>query len=146
MNPTSLPDPAPVRWIAPRAPERAAWSMPALGIAMGRGLAMRCPACGEAKLFQGYLTVTPVCPHCGAPLGLARADDAPPYFTIFIVAHVIVGAMLMLEQAYAPPLWVHAVIWLPLTLIMALLLLRPIKGATVALMLKLGMFKTGDEE
>ncbi len=106
---------------------------------------MRCPACGKTHLFRGYLTVTPTCANCGAPLGLARADDAPPYFTIFVVGHIIVGGMLVLEKTESPPLWVHAAIWLPLTLALALLLLRPIKGATVGLMLKLGMFKSGDE-
>ena len=140
------PTPAPTRWLASSAPALTGWTMPGLGVAIGRGLTMRCPACGNFKLFQGYLTVTPVCPGCGAPLGLARADDAPPYFTILIVGHVIVGAMLIVEKAYEPPLWVHAAIWLPLTLVMALALLRPIKGATVGLMLKLGMFKSGDEE
>jgi len=107
---------------------------------------MRCPACGKTKLFSGYLKVNPVCSNCGAPLGLARADDAPPYFTIFIVGHFIVGAMWSVERAYQPPLWVHAAIWLPLTLALTLLLLRPIKGATVGLMLKLGMLKSGDDE
>jgi uncharacterized protein (DUF983 family) len=106
---------------------------------------MLCPACGQTKLFQGYLTVTPVCANCGAPLGLARADDAPPYFTIVAVGHIIIPSMLIVERAYEPPLWLHAAIWLPLTLVLALLFLRPIKGATVALMLKLGMFKTDDE-
>ncbi len=106
---------------------------------------MRCPSCGQAKLFQGYLKVTPVCQVCEAPLGLARADDAPPYFTIVAVGHVIIPGMLVVEKAYQPPLWVHAAIWLPLTLIMALALLRPIKGATVGLMLKLGLMKSDDE-
>ncbi len=136
----------PARWPADRATHLEAWPLPSLAVALGRGLAMHCPACGQTRLFQGYLTVTPVCAHCGAPLGLARADDAPPYFTIFIVGHIIVGGMLILERTVTPPLWVHAVIWLPLTLALALLLLRPIKGATVGLMLKLGMFKSGDDE
>ena len=38
-----------------------------------------------------------------------------------------------------------AAIWLPLTIVMSLALLRPIKGATVGLMLKLGMLKTADD-
>jgi uncharacterized protein (DUF983 family) len=107
---------------------------------------MRCPACGQTRLFRGYLKVEPVCANCGAPLGLARADDAPPYFTIVIVGHVIVAGMWSLERAYEPPLWVHAVIWLPLTLALSLLLLRPIKGATVGLMLRLGMLKSSADE
>jgi uncharacterized protein (DUF983 family) len=115
-----------------------------LGVA--RGFRCRCPACGQTRLFQGYLTVTPECAHCGAPLGLARADDAPPYFTILVVGHLLVPSMFMLEQVWQPSLWVDAAIWLPTALALTLLLLRPIKGATVGLMLTLGMLKSGLDE
>ena len=119
--------------------------MPSLATALRRGAQMRCPACGEAKLFQGYLTVTPQCPVCDAPLGQARADDAPPYFTIVAVGHIVVPAMLLVETAYHPALWIHSAIWLPLTLGLSLALLRPIKGATVGLMLTLGMLKSDSD-
>jgi uncharacterized protein (DUF983 family) len=130
------------RWQPDRTPELPQWPQPPTSIAMLRGACNRCPACGETRLFQGYLTVTPQCAHCGAPLGLARADDAPPYFTILIVAHLIVPPMYFVERAWEPPLWLHAAIWLPLALALSLGLLRPIKGATVGLMLKLGLLKT----
>lgn len=146
MKAAPLTDKAPSRWLPNRVVGAVAWPVPPLATALGRGLCMRCPACGQTPLFQGYLTVTPVCSNCGAPLGLARADDAPPYFTIVIVGHVVVGGMWSLERAYMPPLWVHAAIWIPLTIVMSLVLLRPIKGATVGLMLKLGILKTGSDE
>ncbi len=121
------------------------WPLPPLGVALGRGLMGRCPACGQTKLFRGYLRVVDTCSNCGAPLGSARADDAPPYFTIFAVGHIIIPGMFMVERAYRPPLWVHAAIWLPLTVILSLAFLRPIKGATVGLMLKLGLMKSPEE-
>ncbi len=135
----------PVRWRPDRDKKLPPWPVPPLSTALIRGAQCVCPACGKTKLFAGYLTVTPICTNCGAPLGSFRADDAPPYFTIFIVGHIVVIGMLMVEHAYRPPLWVHAVLWIPLTIILALLLLRPIKGATVGLMLKLGMMKPADE-
>jgi uncharacterized protein (DUF983 family) len=117
-----------------------------MAIAIGRGLVGRCPICGRTKIFRGFLKVVDSCAYCGAKLGLVRADDAPPYFTIFIVGHIVLTSMLILERTESPPLWVHEVIWLPVTLILALVLLRPVKGATVGLMLKLGMMKTGTDE
>jgi uncharacterized protein (DUF983 family) len=135
---------APVVWQASRTESLA--SLPPMHVAIGRGLMGRCPNCGKTHLFRGYLSVVPECAACGAPLGLARADDAPPYFTILIVGHLILGGMLALEKAASPPAWVHAVIWLPLTAILSLALLRPIKGATVGLMLKLRMLKTDTDE
>ncbi|MDQ0317113.1 DUF983 domain-containing protein [Amorphus orientalis] len=100
--------------------------------AMLRGAKCRCPACGVGSMFQGYLTVRDHCPSCGEELFHHRADDAPPYFTIVIVGHVIVSLVLSVEVAFQPPMWAHALLWGPLTLISCLALLRPIKGALVA--------------
>jgi uncharacterized protein (DUF983 family) len=147
MKAAFSPEAAPARWVPGRAIARSLpWPLPSMGTALARGFANRCPACGKTHLFVGYLRVTPECSACGAPLGLVRADDAPPYFTIVVVGHVIVPAMLYVEKTYEPPLWVHAAIWLPLTLAMSLLILRPIKGATVGLMLKLGLLKSETDE
>lgn len=137
---------SPVLWQPARLASDSAAALPPLGTALLRGLAMHCPCCGQTRLFQGYLTVTPVCRVCEAPLGQARADDAPPYFTIVAVGHIIVPAMLIVEKAYQPALWIHAALWLPLTLGLSLAFLRPIKGATVGLMMKLGMMKSGGDE
>ncbi len=98
-----------------------------------RGARLSCPACGKGAMFRRYLKVADNCPDCGEALHHHRADDAPPYFTIVIVGHVVVGLMLAVEMAYRPPLWLHAAIWLPLTVLLALLLLPPIKGALVGL-------------
>ncbi|MCC2101252.1 MAG: DUF983 domain-containing protein, partial [Hyphomicrobiales bacterium] len=40
---------------------------------------------------------------------------------------------LWLEVSYEPPMWVYFVIFLPLTLIVCLGMLRPLKGVLVAL-------------
>ena len=135
----------PLRWQPDRSPKLPPWPVPPLGTALLRGLRGLCPACGQTHIFQGYLRVVPQCVVCSAPLGEVRADDAPPYFTIFIVAHIVVGLMFSLERAYSPPYWLQALIWVPVTIILSMLLLRPIKGATVGLMLKLGMMKPADE-
>ena len=140
-----MPDSLPVRWVPDRSPAQPAWPVPSLALALRRGFAGSCPACGRSHLFNGYLRVVTACANCAAPLGLARADDAPPYFTILIVGHLIVPAMLVWERASAPPIWLQTAVWVPLTLALTLALLRPIKGATVGLMLKLGLMKSDDE-
>ena len=104
-----------------------------------RGLALRCPACGTGALFQRYLKVADTCTHCGEPLHHHRADDAPPYFTILIVGHIVVAGVLALEQGWAPPAWVHLLIWFPMTIIMSLLALPRIKVALVGLQWALRM-------
>jgi uncharacterized protein (DUF983 family) len=94
---------------------------------------LKCPACGVGAMFRRYLKVADACPHCGEELHHHRADDAPPYFTIVIVGHIVVGLVLAVEMAYRPALWVHAALWLPLTVILTLLVLPLVKGALVAL-------------
>ncbi|MEG6509752.1 DUF983 domain-containing protein [Methyloligella sp. 2.7D] len=101
--------------------------------ALRRGGLMRCPACGKGSIFGKYLKVNDHCPSCSEALHHHRADDAPPYFTIVIVGHVIVSLVLAVEMAYHPPLWVHSALWIPLTVLMALCILPPIKGALVGL-------------
>jgi uncharacterized protein (DUF983 family) len=104
-----------------------------------RGARLKCPACGRGAIIWRYLKVADRCPRCGEELHHHRADDAPPYFTIVIVGHVVVSLVLAVEIAYHPPLWVHAALWLPLTVALALLLLPPVKGALVGLQWALRM-------
>ena len=132
-------------WQPDRTPVLPAWPIPPLATAMWRGARGLCPACGKTHAFAGYLKVVPVCTNCTAPLGEYRADDAPPYFTIFIVGHLLAPIIFAVETTYHPALWLQAAIWLPVCLIACLALLRPVKGATLGLMVKLGMVKTDEE-
>jgi uncharacterized protein (DUF983 family) len=113
--------------------------------AMRRGAAGHCPACGAGRLFATWLGVVTECSQCGAPLGRIAADDAPPYFTVFIVAHVVIGLQIALERFHPLSVATEMMIFLPATLLMVLALIRPVKGATVGMMLKLGFMKTDDE-
>ena len=92
----------PIRWQPDRSEPKPAWPMPSLMMAMGRGLMGRCPSCGIGRVFDGFLRVVQECEHCHAPLGLARADDAPPYFTILIVGHIVIPAMLIMQKMDDP--------------------------------------------
>jgi uncharacterized protein (DUF983 family) len=134
---------ATVHWPAAE-PVPQATDLPPIFTMLKRGLRGRCPVCGKGKIFNGFLSVVDRCSECGTELGRIRADDAPPYFTIVIVGHVVILLMLWLERAETPPLWVHSAIFLPLTVGLALALIRPIKGATIGAMLKLGLITPSD--
>ncbi len=138
-----MPDHATTRWQPDRTPPPPPWPVPPAITALARGARNRCPACGRTRLFRGFLRVEAACPSCGAPLGEFRADDAPPYFTILIVGHVVVPPMFLMDRAGAS-LWLEAAIFLPATALLALALLRPVKGATVGLMLKLNILKPAE--
>ena len=100
-----------------------------------RGWRGRCPRCGTGSLFSSFLKMQSNCPSCGLALEPFRADDAPAYFTILAVGHVVVPMVLAFEKyGDQPPLWAHALLWLPLSVALALLLLPRIKGAVIALL------------
>jgi uncharacterized protein (DUF983 family) len=102
-----------------------------IGGAMLRGAKGYCPACGVGRLYYRFLKVAEQCPSCGTELHHHRADDAPPYFTMFIVGHIVVGGLLVVEKKFAPDTLTQLLIWLPLTCILSLALLPVIKGALI---------------
>jgi uncharacterized protein (DUF983 family) len=123
---SDMSDPATVLPVDPLAPRK-------VFDAMLRGARQHCPSCGEGPLYRNYLKVADACSSCRAELHHHRADDAPAYFTITIVGHIVIAGVLILERLYAPETWVHMVLWLPLTLLLSLALLPVIKGALVGL-------------
>jgi uncharacterized protein (DUF983 family) len=96
------------------------------------GLAGRCPNCGEGHLFEGFLTVTPRCEACGYDLAKGDSGDGPAVFVIMIAGFLVAFAALFTEFTIHPPIWVHLVVWLPLTVVVCVGMLRPMKGLMLA--------------
>ena len=107
--------------------------------AIWKGMRAQCPQCGAKTLFSKYLKVSDTCGSCGLDLSGHEADDAPPYFTIFIVGHIIVPVALVVEKFYMPPLYVHALIFCVLAVAVSLLSLPIVKGGVVGLQWALRM-------
>lgn len=97
------------------------------------GLKGRCPRCGEGRLFSGFLTVGKRCGSCGLDYSFADAGDGPAVFVILLIGFLVVGLALWLEVSYGPPLWLHFLLWIPLTLVLCLTALRLIKGVLITL-------------
>lgn len=115
--------------------------------AIWRGMNGHCPQCNEKTLWRKYLKVQESCTSCGLYLDGHEADDAPPYFTIFIVGHIIVPVALIVERLYTPPLWVHAAVFSVLAVLVSLISLPIVKGGVVGLQwaLRLHGFASEDE-
>jgi len=103
------------------------------GSTVWAGIVGRCPVCGQGRLFKGYLHIAPACNACGLDYSAADAGDGPAVFVILITGVLVVGAALIVEILYAPPYWLHALLWGPLAILLPILLLRPFKGVFVAL-------------
>jgi uncharacterized protein (DUF983 family) len=106
---------------------------------MWRGFRCRCPHCGEGRLFNRYLKPVANCAVCDEDFTHQRADDAPPYFTMVIVGHLVVPVMLAVALTTELSNATHIAIWVPVTLVLSLALLQPIKGALIALQWALRM-------
>ncbi|HAH65785.1 MAG TPA: hypothetical protein DCL72_10005 [Rhizobiales bacterium] len=106
---------------------------PSFGSTLWAGMAGSCPSCHRGKLFDGYLALAPRCNVCGLDYGFAEAGDGPAVFVILVTGFIVVGLALIVEILYAPPYWLHALLWGPLAILLPLVLLRSFKGVLIAL-------------
>jgi uncharacterized protein (DUF983 family) len=113
--------------------------------AMVKGWRNRCPNCGRGTLFQRYLKTFESCNNCSQQLDVHSADDAPPYFVILIIGHVLIALIIPVEIIFQPPMWVHAILWIPVTIAVCLLSLQPVKGAVIGLQWAFSMHGFGDD-
>ncbi|MCO6048550.1 DUF983 domain-containing protein [Mesorhizobium sp. RP14(2022)] len=97
------------------------------------GLRGRCPRCGKGRLFAGFLRLDKQCERCGLDYSFADSGDGPAVFAMLVVGFIVVGLALWAEVNYAPPLWLHFVLWVPLAAILCLGSLRLMKGVLVTL-------------
>jgi len=97
------------------------------------GMLCRCPRCGRAPLFQGFLSVRRACKVCGLDFAFANSGDGPAVFVIFAVSPIVILLAVILEALVHPAPYVHLLVWIPVTIILCLALLRPFKATMIAL-------------
>jgi len=102
----------------------------------------RCPRCGEGSLFDGLLTVGPACPACALDFSAEDAGDGPQVFVIFLLGAIVVALAAIVEIKFAPPVWLHLMLWTPLIIAGALLLQRPLKALLIALQFRHDLLRT----
>lgn len=107
-------------------------------LGLKRGARGRCPNCGKGSLFCAYLKIRPFCDICRHENGRYPADDAPPYFTILIVGHLVVAPLLAFRMIWTLPTGLLLAILLPALAGLILLLLPIVKGAVVGVLWGLG--------
>lgn len=96
------------------------------------GLKGKCPRCGQGKLFAGFLKTSERCKRCNLDFTFIDSGDGPAVFVIFIVGFLAVVGVLMTEVTFMPPIWLNLLIWIPLTVLLCMMFLRPLKGLLIA--------------
>ena len=104
-----------------------------IGQLIGLGLRGQCPRCAHGSIFSAYLTLADACPNCGLKLTGSDVGDGPVVPAMLLIGGLIVGMAAVMELTWQLPLWLHAMLWLPLAIFLVALILPPIKGLTVAL-------------
>ncbi len=110
-----------------------------LATALLRGLGRKCPNCGRASAFRGYVKVVDSCPNCHEPLSRYPADDGPAYVTILLVGHLVVAPALFLKIFYDHPWTVVLPLLLGAIIALTLIVLPFVKGAFLALVWELNV-------
>ena len=97
------------------------------------GLRGLCPRCGARTLFDGWITFADRCRACGLAFSAFNVGDGPAAFLTLVLVAIVTVAAIALELSLSPPLWLHMLIWTPVTLGGVLLSLRLAKGWLLAL-------------
>ncbi|WP_299684351.1 DUF983 domain-containing protein [uncultured Tateyamaria sp.] len=104
----------------------------ALRPAIGRGLRLKCPNCGQGPLLHAYLKVNTRCASCGEDFTPQRADDGPAYLTILLVGHVMGFVLHFVYVNFRPEPLTFALILSSVAVAATLFLLPRMKGLVVA--------------
>jgi uncharacterized protein (DUF983 family) len=91
-----------------------------------------CPACGAKTMFVAPTKFAGHCRSCDLDFDSFNVGDGPAAFLTMGVGALIIMMALLLDTAIRPPFWVHAVIWVPVTVVMVIGALRFVKGALLA--------------
>jgi len=92
-----------------------------------------CPHCGAKTLYRGLASFAPRCTACGMDYGRYNVGDGPAAILTLVVGALIVMLALIVELKFAPPFWVHILLWVPLTTAAVILLLRIAKAGLLYL-------------
>jgi uncharacterized protein (DUF983 family) len=97
------------------------------------GLRGVCPRCGAKTLFAGAIRFADRCGACGLDFSSFNVGDGPAAFLTLILGTIVVILAITVELTLHPPLWLHMLIWIPVTLAGVVASLRLAKGWLLAL-------------
>lgn len=91
-----------------------------------------CPRCGEKTLFAGGLRFADKCGACELDYGTFNVGDGPAAFLTLLIGAAVTALAISVELAFRPPLWLHALMWVPVTTLAVIFGLRVAKAALLA--------------
>ncbi|GGE16074.1 membrane protein [Polymorphobacter glacialis] len=93
----------------------------------------RCPRCAQGKLFRTFIVFRPKCSACDLDYRAFNVGDGAATFLILIVGAIVTGLAMWLELTRSPAWYVHVALWVPLTIVLTVILMRVAKALLIAL-------------
>ena len=97
------------------------------------GISGCCPRCGAPTLFKSFLAFADRCRRCDLDFTQFNVGDGPVVFLTLGIGTIITILAVLVELAFQPGFLVHALLWIPLSLMLTILTLRVAKGWLIAL-------------
>ena len=86
-----------------------------------------CPRCGAKTLFEAPARVALTCPNCDLDLGALERGARFAGLLTALLAVILIIIAYAVEAALAPPLWLQAAFWAPVTVGVVVFTLRLFK-------------------
>lgn len=109
-----------------------------LSVAIGHAICLKCPNCGQGKLYQRYLKTVDVCRHCHTKWVDYPADDGPAWLTILVVGHMMASIAVTMAISTDWPIWQIFILLAVGTLALTLAMLPFAKAAFITVIWKTG--------
>ncbi|GAA0474241.1 DUF983 domain-containing protein [Parasphingorhabdus litoris] len=92
-----------------------------------------CPHCGQKTLFRSITAFSDKCRACGLDYREYNVGDGPAAFLTLIVGGLVLALALIVELNYRPSMWLHVILWFPLTIVAVVGSLRVSKAILLIL-------------
>jgi uncharacterized protein (DUF983 family) len=100
-------------------------------LALRRGLRLRCPRCGEGRLFHGWNQLNDRCPACGL---VYERETGDTWFFMYMTTAGLTGVLVVSMFLLRPKLvWIGQLVVCGVALVVIVLSLPFRKGIAVAL-------------
>jgi uncharacterized protein (DUF983 family) len=93
----------------------------------------KCPACGRGDIYEKILEVKVKCTSCNQTLKDNDVGDGHVFFAMIFSGIIVTTLALITEIYFMIPLWLHVIIWFPVTIGLSIFILKIAKSWLIGL-------------
>lgn len=97
-----------------------------------RGFTLRCPNCGQGKMFTGLLSMNRDCEVCGVRYERQSGESiGGMYFNLILAELTTMGGFFIADGLWHPPFTPHVIFWATYNVLFCLFFYRHARGMWV---------------